>query len=77
MSTAALSEFNARYGFHTLRTLPEVNAQIVEVDPTVGLKLNQIIRYLQADPNVVYAEANGRISTAPMPIMTIKPILQN
>ncbi|PIW45645.1 hypothetical protein COW20_19225 [bacterium (Candidatus Blackallbacteria) CG13_big_fil_rev_8_21_14_2_50_49_14] len=75
MSTAAVHEFNAKYGFRTLRVIPEINAQIVEVDSTVGLKLNQIIHYLQADPSVEYAEINGKMSAAPMPVMQVKPIL--
>ena len=75
MSSTAMNEFNAKYGFHTLRSLPEINAQIIEIDTTVGLKLTQIIGYLQADPSVAYAEINGKMSAAPLPVMTTKPIL--
>lgn len=75
MNTAAIREFNAKYGFHTLRVIPEINAQVVEVDATVGLKLSQIIKYLQADPSVEYAEINGRLSAAPQPVMKVTPIL--
>jgi hypothetical protein len=74
MSSAAMSEFNAKYGFHALRSIPEINAQIIEVDATIGLKLEQIIGYLKTDPSVAYAETNGRLSNVPVPIMNVKPI---
>jgi hypothetical protein len=76
MSTAAVHEFNAKYGFRTVKVLPAINAQVVEVDPTVGLKLTQIVAYLQADPSVAYAEINGTMQASPMPVMKISPILK-
>jgi len=75
MSTAAVHEFNAKYGFRTVKVLPEINAHVVEVDSTVGLKLAQIINYLKADPTVAYAEVNGTMQVAPMPVMKVSPIL--
>lgn len=74
MSRAMANEFNAKYGLHIIRFVPEIDAYIVELDSELGLKADRVISYLKQDPMVTHAEVNVVVQLQPSPDLHTMPI---
>lgn len=74
MSRAMANEFNAKYGLHIIRFVPEIDAYIVELDSELGLKADRVISFLKQDPMVSHAEVNVVVQLQPSPDLHTMPI---
>lgn len=74
MQQTDLHSFNAKFGLHTVQTLPSLNVQVMRIDDTVALPMQKVLHYIQADQRVEYAEVNGKMKVNPEYQMKISPI---
>lgn len=55
-------DFHAKYGLHTVNFMPQIGTHVMILSPDVRLSVEQVVSYLNQDPNVAYAEVNGSMN---------------
>jgi hypothetical protein len=59
----AMDTFHSKYGVRTIKILPLINVHLVETP--VDIRATQLVKYLENDPMVEYAEVNTSINLNP------------
>lgn len=72
-----IESFHSKYGTKILRIIPGINVYVVETP--VDIRAEQLVRFLENDPMVKYAEVNTAIQLNPdaevNPVYTINPVI--
>ncbi len=63
ITKSAIEEFNSKYGTKTLKVIPGINVYLIEI--TLGIRASQLVKYLENDKNVKYAEVNTVVNYNP------------
>lgn len=64
MSKASVDEFSSKYGVRTLRVIPVVDVHVIQLDG-LSVQAQQLVKYLNNDPAVKFAEINKTITYTP------------
>ncbi len=63
ITKSAIEEFNSKYGTRTVKVIPGINVYLVEI--VLGIQASKLVKYLENEPLVKYAEVNHSINLNP------------